>query len=175
MKPPELKYGWRLGEKKFWALVESHFADAIQYSMFPEIDDDGNEPEMPPEEFNRMYPDTNATMFSQELIDSILKHLNIPITRLSRLTLSVDYLCDSQGCPDIGVTVASTWIGKAMDEPSYGRIKALVSPNEDAQWYLSYYNWQWEPQVPKQASEPRAVQKTITTVVAETATASDQQ
>ncbi|TFY68198.1 hypothetical protein EVG20_g3651 [Dentipellis fragilis] len=96
MKPPELKYGWRIGEKKLRALIESHFADAIQYSMFPELDDDGNEPEMPPEEFIRMYPDTNATIFSQALVDSILKHLDIPITKTSRLTVSVDYLCDSQ-------------------------------------------------------------------------------
>ncbi|TFY68208.1 hypothetical protein EVG20_g3655 [Dentipellis fragilis] len=53
IKPPELKYGWRLGEKKLWSLIESHFADAIQYSMFPAIDDDGNQPELLPEEFNR--------------------------------------------------------------------------------------------------------------------------
>ncbi|TFY68197.1 hypothetical protein EVG20_g3654 [Dentipellis fragilis] len=144
MKPPEIKHGWRIGEKRLWALIESHFADAIQYSMFPEIDDDGNEPEMTPEEFNQMYPDTNATIFSR---------------------------------PDIGLTVASTWVGKALDEPAYCKIKALVSPNEDAQWYLSYYNWQWQRQVPKQAPKPKAAQKASATVAAATAaaTASGQQ
>ncbi|KAA1473108.1 hypothetical protein DENSPDRAFT_222639 [Dentipellis sp. KUC8613] len=174
VKPPELKRGWRIGQEKLWALIETHFRDAIQLSMFPEIDEDGNEPEMSPEEFNQLYPDTNATMFSEALVDSILRYLDVPIKNITRSTVSVDYLCDSQGQPDIGLTVASTWVGKALDEPAYCKIKALVSPNEDAKWYLSYYNWQWERQVPKQAPEPKA-KKASTTIAAATATTSGQQ
>ncbi|TFY50807.1 hypothetical protein EVG20_g11317 [Dentipellis fragilis] len=175
MKPPELKYGWRIGEKKLWALIKSQFPDAIQLSMSPELDDDGNEPDLPIEEFSRLHPDIDATFFSKALIDSILKYLDIPITKTSRSTVSVDYLCDSQGHPDIGLTVSSTWVGKVLDEPSYCKIKALISPNEDAQWYLSYYHWQWERQVPKQAPKPKAAQKASTAVAAATATASGQQ
>ncbi|TFY51769.1 hypothetical protein EVG20_g10846, partial [Dentipellis fragilis] len=132
VKPPELKYGWRIGEKKFWDLIHSHFEDAIQYSMFPELDDDGNEPETPPEEPNRLYIESDATFFGLAIIDSILKYLDIKVTDAHRSLIKVDYLCDSEGKPDIGLVVASTYTNRALLEPYFSKLKNLVSPNEDA-------------------------------------------
>ncbi|KAI1787511.1 hypothetical protein LXA43DRAFT_1184451 [Ganoderma leucocontextum] len=162
MKPPELKYGWRIGEEKFLALIRSHFEDAIQYSLCPELDDDGNEPDVPPDEFQRLYLNTDATLFGMALVDSILRYLGVAITDANRLLLDVDYLCDSHARPDVGLTVGSTYTGMILLEPHYSKLKALISPNEDGKWYLGFKNWQWRRQVPKKVSKPKAKKSTAT-------------
>ncbi|KAI1787508.1 hypothetical protein LXA43DRAFT_708896 [Ganoderma leucocontextum] len=162
MKPPELKYGWRIGEEKFMDLIRTHFPDGITCTIGPELDEDGNEPDLPPEEFLRPYPDTNATLFGMALVDSILRYLGVAITDANRLLLDVDYLCDSHARPDVGLTVGSTYTGKILLEPHQSKLKALISPNEDAKWYLGFKNWQWRRQVPKKVSKPKAKKSTAT-------------
>ncbi|PIL34280.1 hypothetical protein GSI_03055 [Ganoderma sinense ZZ0214-1] len=156
MKPPELKYGWRVGEEKFLSLIHTHFTDAIQYSIGPELDDDGNELDLPPEAFQRPHVNTDATLFGLPIVDSILRYLGVKITDGNRTLIDVDYLSDSQGRADVGLAVGSTYTGMVLMEPHYSKLKALVSPNEDTKWYLGFDNWQWRRQVPKKMSKPKA-------------------
>ncbi|PIL32649.1 hypothetical protein GSI_05353 [Ganoderma sinense ZZ0214-1] len=80
------------------SLVRIHVEDAVQYSLGPELDDsDGNEPDIPPEEFQRLHPDTHSTLFGMHIVDSILKYLDAPIMDANRQLINVDYLRDSQG------------------------------------------------------------------------------
>ncbi|KAA1473106.1 hypothetical protein DENSPDRAFT_839534 [Dentipellis sp. KUC8613] len=88
VRPPELQYGWRIGEKKLWDLIHSRFEDAIQYSRFPELED---EEEVPPES-NGLYIEPDATLFGLNIIDSILKYLDIKVTDSHRTLIKVDYL-----------------------------------------------------------------------------------
>ena len=141
MKPPELKYGWRIGEKEFMTLVRTHLPDAIQYSLGPEPDDDGNDPDVPAEEFRRLYPDTHATLFDLPLVDSILKYWGVAITGANRALIDVDYLRDSRGRADVGLAVGSTYTSKMLLEPHNLKLNALVSPNEDAKWYFRIYTF----------------------------------
>ncbi|KAI1787509.1 hypothetical protein LXA43DRAFT_858269, partial [Ganoderma leucocontextum] len=137
MKPPELKYGWRIGREKFIDLIRTHFPDGITYTLGPEIDEDDSELDIPPEEFQRPYPDTHATLFGGAIIDSILRYLGLPVTdQHTRSLLQVDYLCDSRGRPEVGLILGSTYIGDALEERYCSKLKALISPNEDAKWYL---------------------------------------
>ena len=155
MKPPELKYGWRIGEAKFMSLIRAHFEDAIQYAIGPELNDDGSEPDLPPEEYRRPYPNTDATLFGLPIVDGILRYLDVKITDANRSLIDVDYLCDSQARPDVGLVVGSTYTGIILMEPYLSKLKTLVSPNEDARWYLGFDNWQWQRQVPKRVPEPK--------------------
>ncbi|KAM5530554.1 hypothetical protein V8D89_015789 [Ganoderma adspersum] len=169
MKPPELKYGWRIGEAKFMSLIRAHFEDAIEYAIGPELNDDGSEPDLPPEEYRHPYPNTDATLFGLPIVDGILRYLDVKITDANRSLIDVDYLCDSQARPDVGLVVGSTYTGIILMEPYLSKLKTLVSPNEDAKWYLGFDNWQWQRQVPKRVPEPKA-KAIVTTAAAEGAT-----
>ncbi|KAI1787507.1 hypothetical protein LXA43DRAFT_1084869 [Ganoderma leucocontextum] len=136
----------------------STFPDGIACTLGPEIDEDDSELDIPPEEFQRPYPDTHATLFGGAIIDSILRYLGLLVTdRHTRSLLQVDYLCDSRGRPEVGLILGSTYIGDALEERYCSKLKALISPNEDAKWYLGFDNWQWQRQVPKQVSKPKVV------------------
>ncbi|PIL34275.1 hypothetical protein GSI_03050 [Ganoderma sinense ZZ0214-1] len=165
IKPPELKYGWRLGEEQFLSLIHTHFTDAIRYCIGPGLDDDGNEPDLPPEEFLRPHINTDATLFGLHIVDSILRYLGVKVTDANRALIDVDYLCDSQGRPDVGLAVGSTHTGLILLEPHLSKLKALVSPNEDAKWYLGFDNWEWSRQVPKQVPKHKAKKSTATTAL----------
>ncbi|KAI1787513.1 hypothetical protein LXA43DRAFT_1098234 [Ganoderma leucocontextum] len=162
MKPPELKYGWRIGREKFMDLIHTQFPDGITCTLGPEIDEDDSELDIPPEEFQRPYPDTHATLFGMALVDSILRYLDVPVTDTNRRSLEVDYLCDSQARPEVGLILGSTYTGKVLVEPHYSKLKALVSPNEDAKWYLGFDNWQWRRQIPKETSKSKGKKSTAT-------------
>ena len=140
------------------SLIHTHFADAIEYSTDPDDDDDdGNEPDLTPEESRSPRINTDATLFGLPIVDSILRYLDVMVTDANRSLIDVDYLYDSQGRPDIGLTVGSTHTGRILLEPHLSKLQALVSPNEDPKWYLDFDNWQWSRQIPKQASKHEGV------------------
>ena len=89
------------------------------------------------------------------IVDSILRYLDVKITDANRSLIDVDYLCDSQARPDVGLVVGSTYTGIILMEPYLSKLKTLVSPNEDARWYLGFDNWQWQRQVLKRVPEPK--------------------
>ncbi|PIL34279.1 hypothetical protein GSI_03054 [Ganoderma sinense ZZ0214-1] len=157
LKPPELQYGWRIGREKFMDLIRIHFPDGITCSLGPEVDEEDPDLCIPPEEYDRPYPDTHATLFGAALIDSILKYLGLPDADQNiRSLLKVDYLSDNHGRAEVGLVVGSTYLGDVLEEPHYSKLKALISPNEDAMWYLSFDNWRWRRQVPKQVSKRKS-------------------
>ena len=146
IKPPVLRYGWRLGKDKLMEILTERLPEAIQWSWGPDPwGHEDNEEEwfetLPPDAFNKMWPSPSMTLLGPGPVSiELCKHLGLPTTFCD--FFDVQPFSDSNDNAEFGIAIGSNYVG-ILNDTYYARLKAIFSPDEDAKWYLDCRDWVW--------------------------------
>ena len=89
------------------------------------------------------------TLSSLGLLVALLKFLDLP--ERYKIFIDIRHLQDGHGRSDFGLIIGNNYMG-TLDEEAHDRLKAIISPNEDAKWYIDYQRWKWGRVSPKPTS-----------------------
>ena len=158
LRPPMMRFGWRLGHDKLMELVKRYFPAAIERRYGPLtagllFDDEAAElgvvEDIPEEAWSEMNDNIIDTILGPHLVVEVCKFLGIPL-KCDRMVRVVP-LYNSELEDEWGLTIGTNHLGIP---PRYAIAKlqeliSTVDPNEPAMWYLDHIEWRWSRVPPK--------------------------
>ena len=151
IRPPKLRYGWRLGHEKLMDIARKHLKEAVQYRFAPAMEgfDQDNEPEYNPEDYKEEQANIIDTLMSPDYIVAIQDLLGIPDWATDYITIQPLY--DSQHNAAWGLTVGTNYPPGVLKRDLITKLEEILETDEPAMWYLDFHEWQWYrlPSLPK--------------------------
>lgn len=155
LRPPTLRYGWRLGHNKLLDIAQKHLKEAVQYRFAPATEglDEDNEPEYNPEDYKEEEANIIDTLLSPDYIVAIQDLLGLPDWATDYINIQPLY--DSQCNPEWGLTVGSNYHHGTLKRDFITKLEEILETDEPIMWYVDPCAWQWYrlPSPPKPKGE----------------------
>ena len=155
LKPPTLRYGWRLGHEKLMDIAYKHFKEAVKYRFAPATEglDEDEEIEYSPEDYEVEQANIMDTLMAPDYIVAIQDLLGLPDWATDYINIQPLY--DSQHKYEWGLTVGSNYPPGVLRADVIAKLEEILETDEPAMWYLDFHEWQWYrlPALPKPESE----------------------
>lgn len=138
LRPPVMRYGWRVDHKKVMGIVMNKFPEAVVHTTGPDAFGEDNGVDYDDEEYHRMTPDTCSTLIGVGLRLAVCKYFHITDRSLFRITS----FYDEMGNDYFGVSIGTNFQGTIEPWQQDG-IQALLAENVQPMWYLDPQYWHW--------------------------------
>ena len=151
LRPPKLRYGWRLGHDKLMDIAHKHFKEAVQYRFAPATEnlEEDDETEYSPEDYKEEKPNIIETILGPDYIIAIQDLLGLPDWSSDYVTIQPLY--DSELNSEWGLTVGSNYPPGILKRELIAKLEEILETDEPVMWYLDFDEWQWYrlPSLPK--------------------------
>ncbi|KAI0730720.1 hypothetical protein C8Q76DRAFT_782336 [Earliella scabrosa] len=167
LRPPILRYGWRLGHERLMSVIRDCFPSAIKRRHGPPtlgLDDD-DLLDLTEESFEHVNDNIADTLYGLDIIIAITAYLGLDWK--TEKCIDIKPLPDKDGELEPGLTIGSNYVGLLAEE-HIAKLQALFAPNEDPMWYLDGVYWQWYRAPPK-AKKTQGTKKTPAGCIRKTA------
>ena len=151
LKPPTLRYGWRLGHDKLMDIAHKHFKEAVKYRFAPPTAGMGgdDDTDYDPEDYKEEQANIIETILSPDYIVAIQDLLGLPDWATDYI--DIRRLYNSQCNAEWGLTVGSNYSPGVLKRPFIAKLEDILETDEPAMWYIDHCAWQWYrlPSLPK--------------------------
>ena len=148
LRPPILRYGWRLGHEKLMNVIRDHFPSAIKRRPGPPTLglDDEDLLDLTEESFSVVSDNIADTLYGLDIFVALTTYVGLNWKK--HPFIDIKPLPDKDGELEPGLTVGSNYVGMLTAE-QIAKLQALFAPNEEPMWYLDGVYWQWYRSAPK--------------------------
>ena len=157
LRPPTLRYGWRLGHDKLMDIAMKHFKNVVQYRFAPSTEgmgiEKGDETDDETEDYQEEQPNVLETLLNLNYIFAIQKLLGVPTWVADHITIQPLYDCQFKS--KWGITVGTNYPPGIMRQDFMVKLQEILETDEPPMWYLDYSERQWYrlPSLPKPRGE----------------------
>jgi len=157
--PPVVRYGWPIGHKRLMEIAQAQFPEGVVLARGPDLFGVDEEQELNAEDYRKLSPNTELTLFGPSLLLAIYDCFGIEDSELICISLLNSEMEDE----DLGITIGTNYEG--LVHPSQqDAIQAVFAPNVEPAWYLDSQHWHWRRSAKKRTSKRTAhAQSTVTT------------
>ncbi|TFK83453.1 hypothetical protein K466DRAFT_589722 [Polyporus arcularius HHB13444] len=141
LRPPTVRYGWRLGHRKLMDIAADCFPHVVVRRFAPETEGFIHDQEYTDADYKEERANIADTLGNPDFILAIQEYLDLPVAASNVITIQP--LCDSQWATEWGLTVGSNYLGVLKQEYVDRLEKEVLKTEEPPMWYLDYLEWEW--------------------------------